>query len=53
VESRVQLDRDGLENRPDIIVKNKDRTWLLNDVAIPSDRNTIKEEAEKKLNIKP
>jgi hypothetical protein len=41
-----------LENRPDIIVKNKDRTCLLSDVAIPSDRNVIQREAEKKLKYK-
>jgi hypothetical protein len=42
-----------LENRPDIIVKNKkDRTCLLSDVAISSDRNVIQREAEKKLKYK-
>jgi hypothetical protein len=42
-----------LANRPDIIVKNKkDKTCLLIDVAIPSDKNIIQKEAEKKLNIK-
>jgi hypothetical protein len=39
-----------LANRPDIIIKNKkDKTCLLIDVAIPSDRNVIQKEAEKKL----
>jgi hypothetical protein len=39
-----------LANRPDIIVKNKkDKTYLLIDVAIPSDKNVIQKEAEKKL----
>jgi hypothetical protein len=41
-----------LANRPDIIVKNKDKTSLLIDVAIPSDKNTIQKEAEKKLKYK-
>jgi hypothetical protein len=40
-----------LANRPDIIVKNKkDKTCLLIDVAILSDKNVIQKEAEKKLN---
>jgi hypothetical protein len=40
-------------NRPDIIVRNKeDRICLLIDVAIPSDRNEIQKEAEKKLKYK-
>jgi hypothetical protein len=38
-----------LANRPDIIIKNKDKTCLLVDVAIPSDKNVIQKEAEKKL----
>jgi hypothetical protein len=39
-----------LANRPDIIVKyKKDKTCLLIDVAIPSDKNVIQKEAEKKL----
>jgi hypothetical protein len=38
-----------LANRPDIIIKNKkDKTCLLIDVAIPSDKNVIQKEAEKK-----
>jgi hypothetical protein len=42
-----------LVNRPDIIVKNKkDKTFLLIDVAIPSDKNVIQKEAEKKLKYK-
>jgi hypothetical protein len=49
----VQTGREVLANRPDITVKNKkDRTCLLIDVAIPSDRNVLLKEAEKKLNIK-
>jgi hypothetical protein len=40
-------------NRSDIIIKNKkDKTCLLIDVAIPSDKNVIKKEAEKKLKYK-
>jgi hypothetical protein len=39
-----------LANRPDIIIKNKeDKTCLLTDVAIPSDKNVIQKEAKKKL----
>jgi hypothetical protein len=34
------------------MVKNKDRTCLLTGVAIPSDRNVIQKEAEKKLKYK-
>jgi hypothetical protein len=50
VESRIQTDREVLENRPDIIIKNmKDKICLLIDVAIPSDRNVIQKETENKL----
>jgi hypothetical protein len=49
----VQTDRQVLTNRPDIIVKNnKDRTCLLTDVTIPSDRTVIQNEAERKLKYK-
>jgi hypothetical protein len=42
-----------LANRPDIITENKkDTTCLLIDVAIPSDKNVIEKEAEKKLKYK-
>jgi hypothetical protein len=42
-----------LVNRPHIIVKNKkDKTCLLIDVAIPSDKNVIQKEAENKLKYK-
>jgi hypothetical protein len=41
-----------LANRHDIIIKNKDKTCLLIDVAIPSDKNVIQKEAEKKLKYK-
>jgi hypothetical protein len=41
-----------LENRPDIIIKNKkDKTCLLIDVAIPSDKNVIQKEAEKEIKV--
>jgi hypothetical protein len=44
------MDREVLANRPDIIIKNKkDKTCLLIDVAIPSDKNVIQKEAENKL----
>jgi len=40
-------------NRPDIIIKNKkEETCTLIDVAIPSDRNDVQKEAEKKLKYK-
>jgi hypothetical protein len=45
----IQMVREVLANRPDIIVKNKDKTCLLIDVAIPSGKNVIHKEAEKKL----
>jgi hypothetical protein len=42
-----------LASRPDIIIKNKkDKTCLLIDVEIPSDKNVIQKEAEKKLKYK-
>jgi hypothetical protein len=38
----IQTDREVLANRPDIIIKNKkDKTCLLIDVALPSDKNVI------------
>jgi hypothetical protein len=48
----IQTDREVLSHRPDIIIKNKDKTCLLFDVAIPSDKNVIQKEAEKKLKYK-
>jgi hypothetical protein len=49
----IHTDREVLANRPDIIIKNmKDKICLLLDVAIPSDRNIIKKESEKKLKYK-
>jgi hypothetical protein len=42
-----------LANRPDLIIKNKtEKTCLLIDVAISSDKNIIQKEAEKKLKYK-
>jgi hypothetical protein len=42
-----------LGNRSDIIIKNKkDKNCLLIDVAVPSDRNVVNKEAEKKLEYK-
>jgi hypothetical protein len=43
---RVQTEREVLANRPDIIIKNKDRICLLIDVAIPLDTNVIQKEIE-------
>jgi len=49
----VHTDREGLENRPDKIIKNKtDKICLSSDVAIPSDRNVREDEAEYKLKYK-
>jgi uncharacterized membrane protein len=49
----MQTNRQVLANRPDIIIKNKkDKTCLLIDVAIPSDKNIIQKEAERKLKYK-
>jgi hypothetical protein len=46
------IERFCLANRSDITVKNKHRTCLLIDAAIPSDSNVIEKEAEKKLKYK-
>jgi hypothetical protein len=49
----IQTDREVLANIPDIIIKNKkDKTCLLIDVAISSDKNVIQKEPEKKLKYK-
>jgi hypothetical protein len=49
----IKTDREVLTNRPDKIIKNKkDKIFLLIDVAIPSDRNVIQKESEKKLKYK-
>jgi hypothetical protein len=45
------MDREVLAYRTDITVKNKDKTCLVIDVAIPSDKNVIQKEAEKKLKV--
>jgi hypothetical protein len=47
----VQTDREVLANRPDIAVKNKDRTCLLIDVAVPSDRNIIQKDDSEEIKI--
>jgi hypothetical protein len=52
VQTDRQTDRQVLANTPEIIAKNKDRTCLLTDVGIPSDRNVIQEKAKKKLKYK-
>ena len=42
-----------LNNKPDIVIRdNKRATCVIIDVAVPGDRNVIKEEAEKILNYK-
>jgi hypothetical protein len=42
-----------MENRPDIIIKNKkEKTCTLTDVAILADRNVTQKEAEKRLKTK-
>jgi hypothetical protein len=49
----VQTGREVVANRPDIIVKNKkNKTCLLIDVAMPSDRNVIQKKVEQKLKYK-
>ena len=46
----VYTDREVRANRPDIIIKNKkEKTCTLIDVAIPTYRNVVQMEAEKKL----
>jgi hypothetical protein len=50
---RLQAVREILANRPDILVKNKkEKPYLLIGVAIPSNKNVIHKEAEKKLKYK-
>jgi len=49
----VHTDREVTANRPDIIIKNKkEKIYTLIDVAIPTDRNIVQKEAEKKLKYK-
>ena len=45
----VHTDREVRANRPDVIIKKKEKTCTLIDVAIPADRNVVQKEAEKKL----
>jgi len=50
---QVQTDRTIPNNKPDIITRDNEKgTCMLIDVAISGDRNVIKKEAEKILNIK-
>jgi len=49
----VHTEREVTANRPDIIIKNKkEKTCTLKDVAIPTDRNVVQKEVEKKLKYK-
>jgi hypothetical protein len=49
----VQTDRTVPSNKPDIIIRDNEKgTCILIDVAIPGDRNVIKNEAEKILKYK-
>jgi hypothetical protein len=49
----VQTDRTIPNNKPDIIIRDKEKgTCMLVDVAISGDRNVIKKEAEKILKYK-
>jgi len=49
----VHTDRKVAANRPDIIIKNKqEKTCTLIDVAMPTDRNVVQKEGEKKLKYK-
>jgi len=49
----VHTDREVTANRPDIIIKNKkEKTCTLIEVGIPTDRNVVQKEAEKRLTFK-
>jgi len=50
----VHTDREVTSNRPDIIIKNKkkEKIYTLINVAIPTDRNVVQKETEKKLKYK-
>ena len=49
----VHTDIEATANRPDIIIKNKrEDTCVLIDVAVPTERNVVQKEAEKKLKYK-
>jgi hypothetical protein len=51
--SRRQYLRKITANRPDTIIRNKkEKTCTLVDVAIPSDRNVVQKEVDKKLKCK-
>jgi hypothetical protein len=45
----VHTEREVTENRPDVIIKKKEKTCILTEVAIPADRNVTQKEAEKKI----
>ena len=48
MKSAAHTDREVTENRPDIIIKNKkEKTCILIDVAIPTDKNVVQKKAEK------
>ena len=50
---KCELTKPLTNNKPDIIISdNKQRTCMLIDVAIPGDRNVIKNKAEKILKYK-
>jgi hypothetical protein len=49
----LHTEREVTANRPDIIIRNKrEKTCTLIDVAIPTDRNIMPKEAEKKIKYK-
>ena len=49
---QVHTDRTISANKPDITIKDKqEKTCMLMDMAIPSDRNTSVEVAEKLFNL--
>jgi hypothetical protein len=45
----VHTDTEVTANRPDIIIKKREKTCTLIDGAIPADRNVVQKEAENKL----
>ena len=48
----VHTDREVTANSPDIIKNKKEKICALIDVAIPTDRNVVQKEAEKKFKYK-
>jgi len=48
----VYTDRDVKANRPDIIIKKKEKTCTLMDVAIRAERNVVQKKAENNLKYK-